>query len=131
MIITERNHRISKQKLVGHFSFSFNFLFFSYIYLQKEAGKKYLPAVISAFKQHRKERKEFNRESNVFYCYLENADSLVIPDSVDDEGFGLCEFEGDTFTCPVEITCELYHADSCCQGRQSSYFSRSINSKSR
>jgi hypothetical protein len=52
----------------------------------------------------------------VFYCIQEDLNSTLVNDTLNEEGFGVCNISGELVTCPIEIQCKTDEADNCCEG---------------
>ena len=52
----------------------------------------------------------------VFYCIQEDLNSTLVNNTLNEEGFGVCNISGELVTCPIEIQCKTDEADNCCEG---------------
>jgi hypothetical protein len=53
----------------------------------------------------------------VFYCIQEDLNTTLMNETLNNEGFGVCNISGKLITCPIEIECKITEADSCCEGK--------------
>ncbi|CAF0725661.1 unnamed protein product [Adineta ricciae] len=54
----------------------------------------------------------------VFYCIQEDLNTTLVNQTLDAEGFGVCNISGELVTCPIEIECKTSEADTCCEDEQ-------------
>jgi hypothetical protein len=70
--------------------------------------------------------KELDGETpTVFYCIQEDLNTTLVNNTLDKEGFGICNISDKLVTCPIEIECQKSEADNCCEGKLQ-FFSRSL-----
>jgi hypothetical protein len=71
------------------------------------------------------------RPATVFYCIQEDLNTTLVNQTLDAEGFGVCNISGELVTCPIEIECKIEEADNCCEGKLLTFFFRLYVSISR
>lgn len=57
------------------------------------------------------------QKPTVFYCLQQDLNTTLVNETLDAEGFGICNISGKLITCPIEIECKTSEADNCCEGR--------------
>jgi hypothetical protein len=61
------------------------------------------------------------RAPTVFYCIQEDLNTTLVNQTLNDDGFGVCNVSGKLVPCPIEIECQKDEADTCCEGKYSIY----------
>ncbi|CAF1487220.1 unnamed protein product, partial [Adineta steineri] len=58
----------------------------------------------------------------VFYCIQENLNATLVNQTLNAEGFGVCNISGELIECPLEIECKTDESDTCCEDEQGAPF---------